>query len=203
MATLNHAKDNRQGAGSPKQYETNGLRGRILVFRFLEPRSTRLSLSPPHTRSPPPPTPTPPPPLPPPRPLLPRLTLFFSVIYPAAHLSFLNEAGGYSRAHSLLSFVSPFSTSYTPPRATSIQHPPLFCPSYFLFLRRMQKERSLFENLETRSRASPPRRVIILLSRIFSLFLFLLSLLVPLLASRFPAFLHIERSRLVLNKTFQ
>lgn len=65
----------------------------------------------------PPPTPTPPPPLPPPRPLLPRLTLFFSVIYPAAHLSFLNEAGGYSRAHSLLSFVSPFSTSYTPPRA--------------------------------------------------------------------------------------
>lgn len=52
MATLNHAKDNRQGAGSPKQYETNGLRGRILVFRFLEPRSTRLSLSPPHTRSP-------------------------------------------------------------------------------------------------------------------------------------------------------
>lgn len=44
MAILNHAKDNRLGVWRPKQYETNGLRGRILVFRFLEPQSATPSL---------------------------------------------------------------------------------------------------------------------------------------------------------------
>lgn len=43
MAILNHAKDNRLGVWRPKQYETNGLRGRILVFRFLEPQSATPS----------------------------------------------------------------------------------------------------------------------------------------------------------------
>lgn len=52
MAILNHAKDNRLGVWRPKQYETNGLRGRILVFRFLEPQSTTAPLFSPFSNPP-------------------------------------------------------------------------------------------------------------------------------------------------------
>lgn len=105
MATLNHAKDNRLGAERPKQYETNGLRGRILVFRFLEPPIDDFASSfyPP----------------PPPDALLHRPSaLFFSVIFLAAHLSLLNEPGETSNllprgslcllSYPLLSLVHPF-----------------------------------------------------------------------------------------------
>lgn len=77
--TQSRLEDNRLGGERPKQYETNGLRGRILVFRFLEPQSTTPILLTPTFR--------------------PRVfsthssVLFFSVIFPAAHLSLLNELG--------------------------------------------------------------------------------------------------------------
>lgn len=100
MAILNHAKDNRLGVWRPKQYETNGLRGRILVFRFLEPQSatpspSRVSSAPSATRSPP------------------TSALFFSVIFPTAHLSLLNETREADGAGALLFFgrSSPLSFS--------------------------------------------------------------------------------------------
>lgn len=145
MAILNHAKDNRLGVWRPKQYETNGLRGRILVFRFLEPQST-----------------TPRPPHPPPRgpfgnPLLAPSALFFSVIFPAAHLSLLNETG---EADGALLFF--FGRSSLPFFLVLFSSPFLACSLCFFFVtgRRMQKrEGSSRANLETGSPAAPPRAI--------------------------------------------
>lgn len=133
MAILNHAKDNRLGVWRPKQYETNGLRGRILVFRFLEPQSatpspSRVSSAPSATRSPP------------------TSALFFSVIFPTAHLSLLNETREADGAGALLFFG---------------RSSPLSLSSFFLSQgHRMQKrEGSSRASLETGSPVAPPRAI--------------------------------------------
>lgn len=146
MAILNHAKDNRLGVWRPKQYETNGLRGRILVFRFLEPQSasplplSRFSSAPSATRSSPP---SPPPPPPPP----PSGVIFLSHIPNCAFITFKRDwrsrwcAGALSSSSAVL----------------------LLCPFLPFFLSRgagcKKREGSSRASLETGSPAAPPRAI--------------------------------------------
>lgn len=132
MAILNHAKDNRLGVWRPKQYETNGLRGRILVFRFLEPQSATPSLSrfSSATRSPPP---------------SPLGVIFLSHIPNCAFITFKRDWR--SRWCGRSPLLRPFFSTV---------------PFFFFFVtgRRMQKrEGSSRASLETGSPAAPPRAI--------------------------------------------
>lgn len=170
MATLNHAKDNRLGVWRPKQYETNGLRGRILVFRFLEPQSTTAPLFSPSYN------PHVPAPL-----VVPSATrsaalaralgvIFLSHIPSCAFITFKRDRRSRWCGHSplllrpfffsipfFLILFSSFSLSFA--RALSLF--PFFPPScFFVTERRMQKrEDSSRASLETGSPAAPPRAI--------------------------------------------
>lgn len=135
MAILNHAKDNRLGVWRPKQYETNGLRGRILVFRFLEPQSA----------TPAPLLPTPPQPLRQPALLRRALgVIFLSHIPNCAFITFKRDRR--SRWCGCSPLLRPFFSSV-----------PFFL-FFFVTRRRMQKrEGSSRASLETGSLAAPPR----------------------------------------------
>lgn len=99
MAILNHAKDNRLGVWRPKQYETNGLRGADISFSISRAPIGDPPSSPFGRRFPPLFGPFG-------NPLASERfsTLFFSVIFPAAHLSLLNETGEADGAGALLFF---------------------------------------------------------------------------------------------------